>query len=672
MRRCAFALLLALLGVFLFASGQPEEAQDTPSAAPTGEAAFPDEWLDPPTASEAGITSFQQAPMLDALVQSGELPPVEDRLPDDPLVRYPVERIGEYGGEAIAAATSPNGWADVSHSRIPYLFNHDMGVTTVIPNIAKGFEFSDDATELIIYLRPGMRWSDGEPFTTDDVMFWYEDLVMYEGAPVWNPWRVAGVQVEFQRIDDYSFRMIFPKPFRPAMGMLNFFMSRQQTMFQPKHYLSQFHIKYNADANELARSEGYETWVQLFQAHQEIGPGQTDPNMPVLGAWMLESRSQTEKVFVRNPYYWAVDPDGNQLPYLDYWKADIISDQEVAILQAMQGSLDFAAMILRTSDFELYKDNESRGDYRVLQYQAGNTSQVAYVFNLTHPDEEYREIFQDDRFRQAMSVAINRDEINAYTFLGLGIPGQATVDSNVSYYNPEWGDAYAQYDLDLANQLLDDMGMARGSDGFRRRPDGSEFVLVMDGTGEFGSGEVNELVAQYWEAAGINVNLRTISRDLYLQRVRAGEHMVGIWRINRMEELRSYVPGFIEFEPGGKSLNWGLDWWTWYQHDRWEKAGRQGTEPPTSTLGDPPVWVQDYFDLRDRWHTAADEEDYQRYAREYWDFFAERTLVIGTVGKPVVPAIVTNELRNVLSTSTFGDGTSSWYVTQPDQWFRND
>ncbi|NLK08514.1 MAG: ABC transporter substrate-binding protein, partial [Firmicutes bacterium] len=600
--------------------------------------------------------------MLQELVEQGLLPPVEERLPLEPFVWEPINQIGKYGGTLRCAVTSPTSPGDSHHGRVAYLFDTDAAVTEIEAQIAKGYEFSDDASVLTIYLREGLKWSDGHPFTSEDIMFWWEDVANNKDlSPVLSSrWRTA----EITAPDAYTIKIKFNAPNRPMMGFLAYWGSQQNNFFDPKHHLMQYHIKYNPDANELSKELGYEDWMELFSAYRSIGAGQVNLDLPTINEWVLTERSTTRRIYERNPYYWGVDPAGNQLPYIDRWEVRVFSDGQVAILETLQGGIDYAGFILNPNEFAMYKRYEEEGGFRVLPWKNGDGSMVTYGFNQNHPDPIMREIFQDVRFRRAMSLAIDRDSLNDFVYLGQAEPCQSTVDPTASYFEDWWLTSYAEYDPEAANQLLDEMGLKRGSDGLRRRPDGEPLTILLQvpsaaDFGAAGSDEIHELVQSFWYDVGVDVDLRLVAREFYSTRAQAGELDIGAWNSDRTQELRAYIPNITKYNMSSE-IAFAVHWQTWYN-----TQGEDGEEPPAH--------VKEYFDLLDKWYGAATDEEYEKYAKEVWSFHAENLFLIGTVARPRVPVIVSAKLDNVPERDLpFSDGTSWWRAAKMVQWYYKD
>jgi len=606
---------------------------------------------------------YNEPPMLKTKVAAGILPPVEERLPEEPLVVEPIEEIGQYGGTLQEASLGPGTMWDPEHGMIEqYMFQVDNTCTKVLPDVAKAYELSEDKKTLTIYLRKGMKWSDGAPFTADDIMFWWEDEANNKelspaGPPTW--WRIGGEFPKFEKVDDYTIRLRFPKPYPCVLGMISNWQTVQNLFYDPKHYLKKWHIKYNPNADELAKKEGYDHWWQAYPHHRNCGWSAWDHvGVPVVSPWMLEKITPTARIWVRNPYFYAVDTAGNQLPYIDKVVVTTCGDQEMVNMKTIAGELSFSGMMLSMDNYPLYQENAEKGDYRVLLWKLAEAEMLQFSFNLNHPDPVLRKIFQDIRFRRAMSLAINRDEINEVAYYGMAVPCQSTVSPDCSFYKKEWAEAYAQYDPEQANKLLDEMGLRWDEQHqYRLRPDGKTLSVTIEMVeGLFpGMTKVCELIKEYWGKVGVKVNLKTVERAFHGQRIEAGVLDVGMWHSDRMEELRCYMPRATKFNPRSE-MSWAVQWGLWR-----DTGGKSGEEPPEE-------WKRQW-ERMDRWYTAATREEYIRLAQEIFDFFAEQLVCIGTVGYGPAPIVVKNNLRNVVEKALYGDGPNWDKSVFPMQWF---
>ena len=646
-------MLFMLAFASLTATGTQDDTKSTGTMS-GGDGEIPISWLEPRTASEMGITSFNEPTMLKPMVDSGELEPVEKRLPKDPLVIEALNEVGKYGGTIRTSVHDTLLWSDLGHVRLSFLFSTDPSCAAVIPDISKSYELSDDGKDLTIFLREGMKWSDGAPMTADDYMWYYEEVMTDPVYNYWSQWlwMMGGELAVWEKIDDYTFKIKMAIPYRPVLSLINHWYTLPQFFVLPMHYAKQFHADFNPKADELAKELGYETWTEAMD--QELNKF---PNMfpvkkvPTTGPWVLDDAQQLKRRYVRNPYYHAVDIEGNQLPYIDYIEINVASNIEVSILDALQGKSDVAGMYLKQSEMALYKEYEEKGNYRLLQWERIYGAYPGLTFNQNHQDPAKREVFQNLKFRQAMSVAINREEMNELVFLGLGVPQQATIHYGASFYDPRWAESYAQYDPDLANKLLDEIGLKKGSDGFRRLADGSVFQIEMNTIEEYI--EHSELVRDYWEAVGIKTDLKQISGQLLTQRQEANEFDLAVQEADRMLELRAYIPFETLFD-----IKWG--WWA--------RSWNQWLEDPT-TGDEPPQEVKDYYSNYMSWLEAVTDEEYEQYGKAVFDFYADYLPVIGTVAWPVAPIIISNRIQNVLEKSILSDDLMWFKVSQPAQWY---
>ena len=659
-----------------------ESAQPTAAAAaPTSEIVmvadrytWPENWLATPTASELGIIQFHEAPMLAAMVSAGTLPPVEERLPDDPLVIAPYAESGEYGGTLRVARTGPGDWGDMYRGHLfSMMFRMDPSLNAALPLVAQRLELSGDGRQITIHLRPGAKWSDGMPFTTADIMWQYEhvlaDLDFEWKREYWRGrWTLGGSLAKFSAPDDYTLYISFDKPIsrNALIYQINFNRVKQGVFFTPAHVSSRYHAATNPDAAALAKEEGFETWHQALGEHLDMAPGQPYAQ-PEMSAWPMKSRDSSGIYMERNPYFFAVDTAGNQLPYIDKLEAFFYSDAQVALLDMMQGKLDIGGRLMNPVDFALYKDNESAGSYTIREWQDTKTSRVMYYFNLNHPDPVKSPVLRDKRFRQALSLAINREEINEFVFQGLAIPQQFTVHPGAPFYDPAWARSYADFDPERAQQVLDEMGMTdRDGDGWREAPGGEPFSLDMlvpthSVLGAVGF-SVSEVVREYWIDVGIKINYRHVSDELN------GE----LWAANKLDlvvtaaeqYLHTQVHPLPNFE---EALGYALNWNDWIDHRRWVAGGREGPEPPKGEAPDP-EWLQ-YVEAREAWAAATAEDELNRTGSEVWAMTAELLPSIGTVGAAVRPILISNRVHNVPATLPFAFEALLWMQATPVQWF---
>jgi peptide/nickel transport system substrate-binding protein len=627
----------------------PEETEE-----PTEEPE-PEETEEPePVAPEV---STKQAPMFQEMVANGELPPLEERLPANPLV-YDVDEVGKYGGTLYNASMGTGQFFDLWHTREIYMLHSNNEASEVFPELAEAYEFSEDKKELTFHIRKGVKWSDGAPFTVDDIMFWWEEEQWNEELNPNGPfgwWKVAGEWTEFVKVDDYTLTLKFPEPYGPALSLA----SNWQTLFhlfsQPAHYVKKWHINFNEDAQQLAEDEGYDFWYQAYQFHQNSFWNQGDTDIPELGPWVASEFATTHSIFERNPYFFGVDQEGNQLPYVDQLYVYIVESRELMEAKAVAGELSSFVVYANVQNMPLYKENEEQGDYRVYEWMQSTAAANQYSFNLAHTDPVLSEIFRDINFRKAMSYAINREELNDVIWFGRGRIIQSTVSPDCSFYKEEWGNAFIEYDVDMANQLLDEMGLEWDDEQqWRLRPDGKPMALVLQFNAEQNAA-VHELIREYWEAVGIQIELRAIERTLYNTRGDANELDIGTWASDRMQEIRCYMPRSTKFNPSSE-MHYAHPWDAWRVSE-----GAEGEEPPEE-------W-KEQWERMDAWFTAATNDDYFNLAQEVWQFFSDQLVCIGTIGYPPQPALIKNGLTNVPEFAYRGDGANHMKTTWPETWW---
>jgi len=607
---------------------------------------------------------YNEAPMLAELVKAGKLPPVEQRLPKFPLVLQ-VKEIGKYGGTIRTQYRIVTQWHEVgSLVNWPTLLKiSPKDYRTVIPNIIRAWKFSNDYKSITLYLREGMKWSDGQPFTADDIIFWYEDVILNNELTPVKPadFSPGGKLMKVEKIDPYTVRFIFETSYPVILYILT-----DSYPYLPKHYLMKYHPKYTPlkDLEKMAKEEKFEYWWQLFNKKvSDVGIGglsaTREVNAPTLSAYVVKSRTPTMVTLERNPYYWKVDQAGNQLPYIDKIQAFFVESPEVYNMRILSGQVDFADFNTDLNNYPVYKDGEVKGGYRVLLWPTPYGSGVAFMPNLNHKDPVLRKIFQDRRFRIALSLAINRDEINQVVYLGLGTPMQATVTPPTSpLYKKEYAEAYAKYDPKTANKLLDEMGLRRGPDGIRLRPDGKPLEITIeydDTTFVFMRRSTCELVKKYWEDLGIKVALKSEPKEFYIQRVGAAEHDIGLWQLESAEVfLFRSCRDFVPIQPVWSQ--WGTLWAVWYT-----TGGKGGEEPPEE--------IKRLYRLLDIARTSIESARRLKALDEILASQAKNLWNIGTVGLYPKPVIINKNLANVPESVYFYWSYHFGSIANPETWF---
>src|SRR5680860_14977 len=592
---------------------------------------------------------YQEAPALAAKVEAGELPPVEERLPDNPAELLILGDPGEYGGTVFVFAVAPDPWNDMmpAPEMSPRFLQEDMD-GNVRASLLEDWEISDDYLTGTFTLRKGMKWSDGVPVTMDDVRIVYDVMAQDPELTWWNlDYPRKGYEVEFEAVDEWTFRLTLNKP-KPrweeelAGNAGNMIMN-----ILPSHYMGRYHPDFNPDAQELAESEGYETWQEAF--NEKYSPYEIDQK-PTLHPWIVTELTSSQRVLERNPYFFGVDSEGQQLPYIDRIVARIV-DPETYVLNIVSGQTDLAYLYPTFNNYTVFKQNEAAGDYRVQLIPSLMASNLSLFFNLTHSDPVKREIYGNVDFRRAVSVAINREEVNELLYIGQAVPGQTTAKPAEDWYKEEWAQSYAQYDPELANQLLDEIGLTeRDGEGFRLAPDGSEFTTILiitdsiEGVGD--PAQAAELLKDYLGQVGLRVEIRNVGGDLHNESLDAGTFDATI-------EGHSYLQEYESFAVlGDENYSWAArGWFNWLTAQQEVESGERSLEDFEGGVlpgVEPPQWVKDHeaaFQRARQLH--PDSEEYAEAITQNFDDQAEHLVVIGVAGQLPDLFIAKNSIHNI-------------------------
>jgi len=610
------------------APAEPPAATAAPQAttAPAATAA--------PAEPAAPESKFGEAPSMAAKVSAGELPPVEERLPADPLVVVPFQEAGEYSDDLHRVFTGPTDAYAYTMMLMESLtrFDNRTGGIEVVPNLATNWDVSEDGTEYTFHLIKGARWSDGEPFTADDLLFWYEAIALNaELTPTFPAWlMVGGEPAVMEKVDDYTVRFKFAQPY----GILLDYMSYVgDGIIVPKHYLQQFHPDY-ADADELAaktEEAQFEFWYQLFADRANQG---LNTERPTMSPWMLTVAPPADRVVAeRNPYYWKVDTEGKQLPYFERLVADLAQDGQVALMKAVAGEVDLQYRHMGFANYSLLTENEDSGGYTVKQW-IGGPFPCVYINQSTN-DEAQRAVLATTEVRHALSWAINREEMNDLFWFSLATPGNPVANERDPNWMEGFGTTAIQYDPAKANELLDAAGLdQRDGDGFRLRPDGQRFTVILESyPSEMGVPAIDifSQVAMYWQEVGVDAQAREIERSLWSQRALGNEMDMPSYDIAKI--LWVIDPGW--FVPTGSYCYWASDYALWQRSE-----GTAGKEPPDK--------IKEMIDWYEMLKTEPDDAKRLEYGQRILQRHNEEIYIVGTCSIDILPCVVKNDLVNVL------------------------
>lgn len=611
---------------------------------------------------------------INATIQGNKgLAAVADRLPDEPLIVVPYDSIGSYGGtiKFLSNATEA-GTSDMLSTRHVNLVRFADDLSTIVPNVAKDYEWNDDFTTLTFMLRKGHKWSNGEPFTARDVEFWYEDLMMNTNIRE-KPYPyllVGGEPMTVDVIDDTTVRFNLPSPFPGLLATLAWTYNQA---FMPAHFLEQFHPEIDSNADANAQALGFEDgWDALAAYYGNSGwtdtptPMLRNPDLvagleyaayPSLEAYMTIEDTTEGRVYAANPYFHQVDTAGNQLPYIDYQNERYINENEIRLLKLVNGEVDYKSQSVQLESAPQLLDGAESGGYS-LQINPG-CGAALFSFNVTHPDLEKRKVYSDIRFRQAMSIALDRNEINDVAYYGLGVVEQFVGISPAPDFVPEEIKMHmTQYDPDGANALLDEVGLIDvDGDGFRELPNGAPFAMNIDyATQGIGGVEV-ELVARMWNDVGVKTNFKEVTPDEFRGSQASNALDVHAWDKGHPLAIVAGNPETFK-APFGNYFNHtqGMLWAAYI-----DSNGTDGVEPPQ--------WVYDLSDGIDKFQSyELGTAESNEWGKKITTMLTEQTLLIGTVKAPF-PTYHRNALKNF---TQFKTTSYEYYRTYPylaTQWW---
>ncbi len=575
--------------------------------------------------------TFKEAPALAELVKAGKLPPVQERIGQDPLVVRPLREIGRYGGTWRRGFTGPfdtsNGHRVAQNDKLLY---YDYTGTKVVPNIARGWEVSPDGKVTTVLLRRGMRWSDGQPFTADDFVFWYQDVYLNkELVPVpLSVMTINGKPVVIEKVDASTIRFVSPEPYYAlpvvlasvwGIGHHARFGRDALGGFAPAHYMKQFHPKY-ASAEELNRKVAelkFDGWVTMFKNRNDAC---RNVDLPVVTPWKTTSPLTTPTwVLERNPYSVWVDADGNQLPYIDRIRMTLGESLEVINLRAIAGEYDSQARHIDISKLPVFLENQQKGGYRVYLDPSDQGADVGLFCNQTYEkDAEIARWLGTREFRIALSHGIDRAQINETFVLGLGQTGSGAPGERTLYFpGAEYKTLHAGYDVKKANAMLDKLGLTRrDGEGYRLRQDGGGRLRLALTTylGFLPFTRIAEMLVEHWKKIGIRGEVQEMERGLATARLRANEHQIYFETQWGADNIYGHTPWIF---PADGGIPLGPLYGTWYA-----SAGARGKTPPPRMR-----------ELMDKYRKSFSVKDAERIrlAKEVWKIALDEMWMIPVV-----------------------------------------
>jgi peptide/nickel transport system substrate-binding protein len=599
--------------------------------------------------------AYQEAPALAELAKAGKLPAVDQRVSAAPEVVKPLDSVGTYGGQLRFGL---RGSSDHNHILRMVgnqgLVRWDPAYTRAIPNVAQSFDVSDDARVFTFHLRPGMKWSDGTPFTADDIEFNMVDLVLAGGlAPTPPRYMSNGKPVVFEKLDAQTVRFTFEAPYGDFLAELATPLGQHPVLY-PKHYCQQFHPKYTANIADVIKASGAADWQSLFMGKCgdiEIPARWGNVAKPTLDPWVMKepyTGGATRIVMERNPYFWQVDTAGNQLPYIDQLVAPIAQDTESLILEIIGGRIDFGLRhIDAAANRPVLAQNREKGGYQFFEAAPGGGTVMIINLNLTHKDAEFRKLFNEKDFRVALSIGMDRKAIIETALLGEGDPWQQGPFEDHPDFHKAIATEYLDYDLAKANALLDGLGLTRGPDGIRRMASGKPIKFKVDVIPTLQPEQVDmlQLIEKQWALLGVDMDVNALERTFFYERTsNSNDHDAAVWGAGG-----TWAPGTIpqQMVPIHHDARWGIPWSQWYN-----SGGKRGEEPPAT--------VKQRMQLYDQARATVDPAKRQQIMWQIADIAADEFDVMGTSKAVSTYGIRKNSLINVPAKMP-----SSWSYPNP-------
>jgi peptide/nickel transport system substrate-binding protein len=594
----------------------------------------------------AGAARAEEPPLLAADVAAGNLLPLAQRLPRVPLVVKP-DRAGwspgRYGGTLRTLMAKDRDIRMMVVYGYARLVGYDEQLR-IVPDILERIDNVADKV-FTLHLRPGHKWSDGKPFTSADFRYYWDDVANNrELSPFGLPQalKVGNRGPRFEVLDEHTVRYTWDAPnpqFLPALAAPS-----PLFIYRPAHYLRKFHAHFVGldKANALAVAAGSRNWAGLHQKLDEQYRFD-NPDLPTLEPWINTTRlPSTRFVLVRNPYFHRVDAAGLQLPYIDRVIVNITDDKLIPA-KTGAGDSDLQARYLRFDDYTFLKQGEERNHYRVRLWEKSLGSQLALYPNLNVDDPVWQRLMRDVRFRRALSLAVNRHEINEVVYFGLAKESANTVLVRSPLFRPEFRAAWSQHDVAAANRLLDSLGLSkRNASGLRLLPDGRPMEIIVDTSGESTEEtDVLELVRDSWSRVGIALFPRPSQREVFRKRVFSGKSMMSIW-----SGLSNGIPTPV-MSPGelAPTSQEQLQWPKWGQYYQNGGVGEAPALPEAREL----------VELYEQWRVATDDDTREKIWLKMLGIDSQQVFTIGIVSRAPQPIVVADKLRNVPP-----EGVYSW------------
>ena len=599
--------------------------------------------------------------MLAKLVQRGMLPPVDLRVPANPCVLPALENMRKYDGLIHRAYTGVSDRWGPTKMKDHALAWFDSSLN-LVARLCASWEVNPNATEWTFHLRPGTRWSDGIEFTTDEIVWWDQHVLKDTRLTPILPstWSTNGQLMTLTVTDKYTFKVVFTQPKVMFINSQTRAGLSTESIICPSHYLRRYHLDFAPDPIALqaeALAAGFSDWADYFNNNRNYW--YLNPARPELGPWLAKNAmGQALFVMERNPYYYCVDADQQQLPYVDvvtHRNYDPASDTFDNWIK--QGMIDFQARGVNFLEYSDYQAYQTTGGYHVVL--GALASHLAIALNHTTKTPRLRDFFQIRKVRIALSLAVNRTAMNNLYYYGLATPRQYSPLSRSPQYYPVLSNAYIAYDVAQANTLLNEAGYTlKDAQGFRLWNDGSgqRISFIIEGTSPAGSLDYAAVqqVIQYYAVVGIVATYQYVDRSTYNQHYGTNQIEAAWWGGDRT--ILPLVTDAIIFRGVQTDRPWADAWGLWYNNH----SDPNGEEPPADH------WIRTIWSLWDQISIQPDSSQRNLLFNQILDIWATELPMIGYLGELPALAIVKNNLHNFLAGFPYDDTSADEEVYNPE------
>ncbi len=616
-----------------------------------------------PLSAQQDRVSLLEPDFFKEAVSAGLLPPVEDRVPRVPKIVSMADnakQTGRYGG----TMRTLGGRAKDTRLMVVYGYARLIGYNEqfeLVADIAEAVDV-EEGRIFTFHLRAGHRWSDGQLFTSEDFRYYWEDLANNPEASVMGlppALLVNGEPPQVDFLDDLTVRYSWVQPnpfFLPALAGPS-----PLYIFRPAHYLKQFHPKYTDKSvlQEKIEETGQRNWIGLHFKHDRAYKN-TNPDRPSLQPWVLKTKPPSDRfIFERNAYYYRIDQKGHQLPYIDK-VAMAIASPKLIPAKTGSGEIDLQGRYLNMRNYTFLKQGEKRNNFTVLRWLPAKGAKIALFPNLNIKDDVWRALFIEPDFRRALSIAINRYDINQVIYYGLALEGNNTVLPQSELSRPSYRKKWTQYDPDKSNAMLDALGLdKRNEQGIRLLSDGREMEIIVETAGESTEEtDVLDLIRDDWRKIGVKLFIKPLQREVFRRRIFAGTTMIAVW-FGMENAIPTAMTSPEELAPTNQQQ---LQWPRWGQY--YETRGKVGVPPDLPE-------AKRLLALNYAWRKAVGRKEKTAIWKEMLEIHADQIFTIGLVAGVSQLVVINNRLQNVPEKGIYNWNPGAMFgVYRPDTfWF---